>query len=90
MVSTGSVVLVPTALDQDRPHHHHQHHHHYTNSILFVAAGRGHVPHDVVLSSGFLAFAQHAGFLQAVEEVRLTGCHMACHAGAVVTGGHHA
>jgi hypothetical protein len=26
--------------------------------------------HDVVLSSGFLAFAQHAGFLQAVEEVR--------------------
>lgn len=25
--------------------------------------------HDVVLSSGFLAFAQHAGFLQAVEEV---------------------
>jgi hypothetical protein len=24
----------------------------------------------VVLSSGFLAFAQHAGFLQAVEEVR--------------------
>lgn len=26
--------------------------------------------HDVVLSSGFLAFAQHSGFLQAVEEVR--------------------
>jgi hypothetical protein len=27
--------------------------------------------HDVVLSSGFLAFAQHSGFLQAVEEVSL-------------------
>jgi hypothetical protein len=25
---------------------------------------------DVVLSSGFLAFANHSGFLQAVEEVR--------------------
>lgn len=25
---------------------------------------------DVVLSSGFLSFANHAGFLRAVEEVR--------------------
>lgn len=35
-----------------------------------MTAGRATaVAHDVVLSSGFLAFAQHAGFLQAVEEV---------------------
>ena len=34
--------------------------------------GHGHGPYDVVLSSGFLAFAHHSGFLQAVEDVSET------------------
>jgi hypothetical protein len=36
--------------------------------IFVVMVGTGDV--DVVLSSGFLAFANHSGFLEAVEEVR--------------------
>ncbi len=32
--------------------------------------------YDLVLSSGFLAFANHAGFLQAVDEVSLLGAHV--------------
>jgi hypothetical protein len=35
--------------------------------FVVLYAGRG--KYDVVLSSGFLAFAQHTGFLQAVEDV---------------------
>ena len=27
---------------------------------------------DLILSSGFLAFAKHSGFLKAVDEVRMT------------------
>jgi len=48
------------------------------------ASGRASAAHDVVLSSGFLAFAQHAGFLQAVEEagVRVEGI-MGTSAGAL-------
>lgn len=34
--------------------------------------------YDVVLSSGFLAFANHSGFLQAVEEVREEGTTHVC------------
>lgn len=40
-----------------------------TTTTSSVCAGQASMAHDVVLSSGFLAFAQHAGFLQAVEEV---------------------
>eukprot|EP00775_Hariotina_reticulata_P004535 gene4535-4787_t len=40
--------------------------------------------HDVVLSSGFLAFAQHSGFLQAVEEAGIpVGGVMGTSAGAL-------
>lgn len=41
-------------------------------ALLFLAE-----PHDVCLSSGFLAFAQHSGFLQAVEEVSFN-VHLPC------------
>lgn len=41
-------------------------------------------PFDVILSSGFLAFAAHSGFLQAVEDARLTvGAVVGTSAGAL-------
>ena len=45
----------------------------YVPSTSFACPFLAGPKHDLVLSSGFLAFAAHSGFLKAVEEVGLAG-----------------
>ncbi len=49
-----------------------RHAHHTSNTTHYINALQPHQEgYDIILSSGFLAFAAHAGFLQAVEDLNL-------------------